>query len=163
MTVNGKAKDLLDRLQRGESIDLLELEEQEGPEVVLPNRRKVRVRLFDGEHYQLFERMQRDGANPDANLAQLDADAERLVRFAIPDLTGEELRSLSPFMGWFIGKAAARQAEAMLWNLRKNAERPVPPQPAPAAASPPQRSTRKTKPSTPSRASRKRSEAAGGP
>lgn len=154
MTANGKAKDLLDQLQRGESIDLLELEEQEGPEVVLPNRRKVRVRLFDGEHYQLYERVQRDPT---------DEAAERLVRFAVPDITDEELRSLSPIMAAFIGKAAARQADAMLWALRKNAERPVPPQPAPAAASPPQRSTRKTKPSTPSRASRKRSEAAGGP
>lgn len=133
-------------------IDLLELEEVEGPEIMLPNRRTVRVQLFDGPHYQLWERLQNETDPDEANRG-----AEKLIRFAIPSITAEEITSLSPLMAHFIGRSAARQADSMLALLRKNVNRPGRPAPAPAAESPPPASTRKTKSSTSSSASRKRS------
>lgn len=146
---------------KAEPIDLLALAEEEGPEIILPNRRTVRIRLFDGPHYQLYERLQ----TVTESSAEADADATKLVRYAVPDITAEEIRSLSPFMAHFIGRAAARQADVMLDLLRKNAPGPATPPGAPAKPSrQPPRSPRKTKSRTPSPGSRKRSAAqTGGP
>jgi len=130
-------------------IDLLELEAEEGPEIILPNRRTVRIRLFDGPHYQRYLEVQR---------TLNDEMAWELLTYALPDATPEEIGILSPVMMRFITRAAARQADIMLDVLRKNGHRPATPPGAPAKpSSPPPPSTRKTKSRTPSPESRKRS------
>lgn len=135
-------------------VDLVALDTAEGPEVKLPNGTEGRIRLFDEMHYQRYLDVQKSGN---------DEAAWELLTYALPFATPEEIGILSPVMMRFVTRAAARQADIMLEVLRKNAERPVPSQPAPADPSPPQRSTRKTKSSTRSRGSRAPSAQTGGP
>lgn len=159
MTQNGTPEQD-DDLADEEAIDLLKVHNVKGPVIKLPNGRKVRIQLFDGEHYRLYEKCQTVGdfaTLKPKQLAQLDADGVTLLRAAIPSLTDAEIHSLADYMIHFIGKAAARQADRYLAAYRKNAERPAPVPSAAAGKSKPQLSIPRTKSSTSSSASRKRS------
>jgi len=113
-----------------EPIDLLSLDDTEGPEVRLPNGRVVRIQLYDAAAYQLWERIMADVKSGTADYG----DSQVLLQRAIPTLTTEERESLSVTMVWFIGQAAARKANALIEVLRKNGDGLASPNATPAPA-----------------------------
>lgn len=125
-------------------IRLVDLEDEEGPELVLPSGAVARVRYFDAIHTQMYVEAMRTGAME-------GEDAMRLLRYALPVVDDAELATLSAKMIWFIGQAANRRADLMMTVLRKNGSGLATPPSAPAPAaetSTPPRSPRRTKSKT---------------